>query len=512
MVRNYKRGNGKRKYKSFSDDDLKQAVDAVQNGMSQAAASRTFGITRSTLQNKLDHKHKKDVGRPTVLSEAEEKILVQTLSEVAKWGYPLTPHDMKIIIQTYLNNQGREVKVFKNNIAGDEFIRSFATRNKMSLRAAGNIKRARARVSRTDVQEYFDNLSDILSTVDPAHIFKYDETNVTDDPGSKKLIVPRGTRRVERVKEHSKVATSIMVCGSASGELLPPFVVYKALNYYENWTKDGPDGTKYDATKSGWFDMATFHRWFFEVFIVHIADMEGPKLLIGDNLASHFSPEVVTAAKENNVYFTALPPNSTHLTQPLDVAVFRPMKVVWRNILDNWRKTSRRQGTIPKEVFPTLLNRLWNKVKENVASNLKGGFREAGLYPFNPQEVLKNLPGAEERDHDEIGRDLDASLVELLMENRGQDKAPKRKRGKKIRPGVQIQKENCPSTSRVGNEPGTEQTITEVYDENKCATCHIDYDTYSGTEWLQCVYCLKWVCGQCNGGEYKPEFSCDECD
>ena len=197
--------------------------------------------------------------------------------------------------------------------------------------------------SSEQVNEFFRNISGVIQDTGPENIFNYDETNVTDDPGSKKVLVPRGARRIERVQEHSKMAISIMVCGSASGELLPPFVIYKAQNCYENWTKNGPTGTKYDVSKSGWFDSRTFELWFMNVFIPHVAKLDGRKVLVGDNLASHFSPDVVEMAHNHDIYFTALPPNSTHLTQPLDVAVFRPMKVERRTVLDNWRKESRRQ-------------------------------------------------------------------------------------------------------------------------------------------------------------------------
>lgn len=152
-------------------------------------------------------------------------------------------------------------------------------------------------------------------------------------------------------------------------------------------------------------------------------------------LGSHFSPKVVNAAIAHNVYFTSLPPNSKHMTQPLDVAVFRPMKVVWRALLDDWRKFTRRQGTIPKEAFPNLLNKLWEKMQPTVQANLRAAFRVTGLCPFNPQELLKHLP---ESNTDEIGHTLDESLIKLLQENRGYKDAPKQPRGKKIKLGLQI--------------------------------------------------------------------------
>ncbi|KAJ8944189.1 hypothetical protein NQ318_016170 [Aromia moschata] len=171
------------------------------------------------------------------------------------------------------------------------------------------------------------------------HIYNYDETNITDDPGARKFIVPRNCKRVERVQNFSRTALTIMVRGIASGDLLPPMVVYKASNFYENWWIGGPTGTVYKNSSSGW--------------------KPGNKVIVvGDNLASHFAPNVIQVALEHDIYLTLFPPNATHLMQPLDVAVFAAMKKKWRVILDAWRKETRYPGSIPKKQFPLLLNRL----------------------------------------------------------------------------------------------------------------------------------------------------------
>ena len=47
--------------------------------------------------------------------------------------------------------------------------------------------------------------------------------------------------------------------------------------------------------------------------------------LLGDNLSSHISPNVIKACEEKEIKFVCLPPNSTHITQPLDVAFFKPL-------------------------------------------------------------------------------------------------------------------------------------------------------------------------------------------
>lgn len=181
---------------------------------------------------------------------------------------------------------------FKDNMPGKKWIKGFIKRMKLSTRMPDTIKPVRAKVTCDDINDYFDNLEETLRGVEPEHIFNYDETYLADDPGAKVILVSRGFGRVERQQEHSKLRYSVMFCASPQGSMLAPMVVYKASNLYEEWMQNGQSNACYAVTKSGWFDMETFEQWFFEVFLPHVKDIVGPIVLIGDNLASHFSPEV----------------------------------------------------------------------------------------------------------------------------------------------------------------------------------------------------------------------------
>lgn len=185
-----------------------------------------------------------------------------------------------------------------------------------------------------------------------------------------------------------------MVCGNAAGQVLPPYVNYKSDNMWSTWTEGGPPGTRYNRSKSGWFDTNTFEDWFFSLVLPVLRRQEGKKLLIGDNLSSQINMEVLKSCKSHNIAFVALPPNSTHLTQPLDEAYFRPLKLRWRQILDQWKETpeGQRLPTIPKNMFPTLLNKLWGNIMDNSASNLKAGFKKTGIFPTDETPVLQRLP------------------------------------------------------------------------------------------------------------------------
>lgn len=77
---------------------------------------------------------------------------------------------------------------------------------------------------------FLENIAPFFKECNGDHIYNYDEMNVTDDPGARKVNVPRNCKRVERVQNFSRANISIKVCESASGVLLPPMVVYKAGN------------------------------------------------------------------------------------------------------------------------------------------------------------------------------------------------------------------------------------------------------------------------------------------
>lgn len=261
------------------------------------------------------------------------------------------------------------VPKFENNLPGVEWAYSLLRRHKdeYSQRVASNIKKARAKVSPESLNAYFANLAPLVGGVPPSNIFNYDETNMSDDPGKKQGIYRRGVKYPEKIMNYSKSATSVMVCGSADGVLLPPYVIYKSIHLYETWKEGGPQGapccqkiccsqgSRFNRTNSGWIDSITFRHWFRSAFLPHAKGLPGKKVLIGDNLSSHIDVDVLNECEQNDIAFVCLVPHSTLLCQPLDVGFFRPMKSAWRSVLTNWKLQNPRLSTVPKDTFPRLL-------------------------------------------------------------------------------------------------------------------------------------------------------------
>ena len=89
----------------------------------------------------------------------------------------------------------------------------------------------------------------------------------------------------------------------------------------------------YNRSKSGWFDSETFIDWFEKIIVPFFHGKEGKKCMIGDNLSSHLSPEVLDICEKEGMIYCFLPPKATHLLQPLDVCVFNPLKKAWQEVL-----------------------------------------------------------------------------------------------------------------------------------------------------------------------------------
>lgn len=418
MPRKYKRVIGSRPYADYSTEILEKCLEDIRcKRLSQRVAAKQYGIPRSTIINKLKGVRSSVFGGPRVFSPQEEEGFKNHLMKLAEFGFPVTETDLRFCIKNYLSKIGRLVPKFKNNMPGQDWVKSFLDRHPMlTTRFASNIKRVRAAVSKEIIEEYQDNLAKEVENVLPTHIWNYDETNLRDDPGLKHVICRRGTKYLEQVCNTTKSSTSVMFAGSASGELMPPYVVYKGEHLWDTWTLNGPKHCHYNRTSSGWFDNSTFEDWFMRLMLPRLKRLDGPKVIIGDNLASHISETVLKACAEFNIRFICLPPNSTNLTQPLDVAVFRPVKVEWRKILRQWRDTESgsRVSGIPKDRFPSLLKKLTEAISPNVKQNLLSGFRKCSIYPLNKQELLDKFQRREEVDKNAIG----AAFLEHLQEKR----------------------------------------------------------------------------------------------
>jgi len=213
-------------YKQYSESDVENALKDISECASLRAISIKYKISVGTLSNKSNGKHALKVGRPNALFSKEEDATVAHIITCAEWGFPMDKHEQAMIVRSYLDLAKRKVAAFKNNVPGKGFALGFLNRHKekLQMRLVSNYSRQRASLSAAVINEYFNNLELTLRDVPPENIFNYDETNLTDNPGKRKCIIKRGAKYPQRILNETKSAISLMLCGNAVGELLPPYI------------------------------------------------------------------------------------------------------------------------------------------------------------------------------------------------------------------------------------------------------------------------------------------------
>lgn len=90
---------------------------------------------------------------------------------------------------------------------------------------------------------------------------------------------------------------------------------------------------------------------------------------------------------QNNIIPICMPPHSSHLLQPLDVACFSPLKRAYGKLVEN----KMRLGFNHIDKFDFLEAYPYTHTDVFKPETICNGFTVTGLIPFNPERVLLQL-------------------------------------------------------------------------------------------------------------------------
>ena len=128
----------------------------------------------------------------------------------------------------------------------------------------------------------------------------------------------------------------------------------KYLNY--EWTIGEVPGTTYGMSEKGWTDQQLFLYWL--KHFLHYANPQRPLLLLLDGHSSHFELASIEMACKKEVIILCLPPHTTHESQPLDSAVFGPLKKHWTGVCHDFQQANP-GAVITKYSFSRLFSQAW---------------------------------------------------------------------------------------------------------------------------------------------------------
>jgi hypothetical protein len=225
----------------------------------------------------------------------------------------------------------------------------------------------------------------------PENVYNMDETGVMLCMlGSVKVLVSKDDPRDYRGAGVKRTMVTAIECISANGRSLLPMIIWPATTHRSNWTTFPTPGWHYACSESGYTDSKISLEWLKCVFDPQTKGQanQKPRVLICDGFGTHETLEVLEFCFENNIILCRLPSHTSHKLQPCDVGVFAPLKAAYRDQADRLFRGG--ANTVGKEHFTSLYSPA--REKAFTKRNITAAWTASGLFPFNPDRVLRAIP------------------------------------------------------------------------------------------------------------------------
>ena len=119
-------------------------------------------------------------------------------------------------------------------------------------------------------------------------------------------------------------------------------------------------------------------------FKIYSCCSSNPSLL--DGHSSHYNPAVIKQIK--NIVILCLPPNTTHIMQPLDRVCFGAVKQFWNEEFHSYMQQHPGK-VIRRGQFCQVFRLAW--MRRMIMKNIFASFKTTGIQPFNKLAIA--LPG-----------------------------------------------------------------------------------------------------------------------
>ena len=246
----------------WSDESLKLAIDALDQGYKMAEVSRKYEIPRSSLRDNFEGRTRnRKMGPKTILSKEEEEKLVEYIELMVHWGHPMTPIQVKSKVAEITQER---VTPFKNGFSGESWLHWFRARHpELVLRVPQPLDHKRARVVNPEsVAQFYCNLATMYNThhYPPNCVWNIDETGCqATQSGQAKVFAKRGVRGVHKIVPGEREWLSVLSAINASGQTIPNYYIFKGIRKLRDYTMFCEEGALLGMQKKRLDGQHTLH-------------------------------------------------------------------------------------------------------------------------------------------------------------------------------------------------------------------------------------------------------------
>ena len=322
----------------WTEKGLKDALtEREAAGTSFRKLSKKYNIPLGTLHRQLAVRNKglsgrEHRGRKSVFSIQEEDQLKRCIVDMAALGFAPTLREVGDLVHSYVefNEIERARKVFRHKgkpgYPGPDWMDSFLTRNKLSLKEATKLCVSRHNATRNPfiVNHFYDLLEKTVKELNiedrPDLIWNADESGLPYEPKRCRVVSGKGQKTLQIVTGSDRENITVLAACSAVGVALPPLIINQGQHVQSTWRPNMPVDSKYYpwqyANSSGWMKSDIFFKWFqkFEEVTRSYDECTSevePCILIYDGHMSHMWYGTLELARENKITIIKLPPHTT---------------------------------------------------------------------------------------------------------------------------------------------------------------------------------------------------------
>ncbi|KAL2887303.1 hypothetical protein HOO65_050424 [Ceratocystis lukuohia] len=228
--------------------------------------------------------------------------------------------------------------------------------------------------------------------INTADIYNFDKTGFTMGVIASGMVVTAVERhgKAKSVQPGNREWVTVIQAINAEGWAITPFIVVAGQYHLASWYRESnlPDDWVIATTHNGWSDNETGLEWL-RHFDQHTKGRSTGhyRLLILDGHESHHSVDFEQYCEDNHIITLCMPAHSSHLLQPLDVGCFGPLKKAYGREIEHLIKCSITHVS-KADFFPAFYAAHQAAMTQ---SNIKGGFKGAGLVPLDGESVISKL-------------------------------------------------------------------------------------------------------------------------